>query len=211
VIDSTAGTIFPDINGNPAALLGTWTSKTANVTTFATASNQSIANGGITVTPVIEEGECQAWIHISESLLGPVNVIITAFDPEGTVTFDVIVNEPTPTPPPETPTPTPPNQLNLWADIDCDDDVNPVDSLKVLRADAGLSVSQESACPTPGESMDVIWDSENTNEMWGDADCNDSLDPVDSLKILRFDAGLFYIQQEPCPDIGAEVLIPVQS
>jgi hypothetical protein len=56
----------------------------------------------------------------------------------------------------------------------------------------------------------VIWDTQSTNEKWGDADCSGSLNPVDSLKVLRFDAGLFYIQQEPCPDIGAEVLIPQQ-
>jgi hypothetical protein len=156
------------------------------------------------------DGECQAWIHVSESLLGPVNVLITAYDPEGTVTFDVIINEPTPVPPPVTPSPTPANQAELWADVDCSDDVSPVDSLKVLRADAGLSVSQGTACPSMEEMVHVIWDSEATDEAWGDADCNDQLDPVDSLKILRFDAGLFYIQQEPCPDIGAEVLVPQQ-
>jgi hypothetical protein len=220
VIDSTAGTIFPDINGNPAAQLGTWTSKTADVTTFLAsdtaaatpAYNDPIAAGGHSVLPLIatDPDECQAWIHITESLLGPVNVIVTAYDPEGTVTFDVIVNEPTPTPGPETPAPTPANQANLWADIDCDSDINPVDSLKMLRADAGLSVAQDADCPDPGTAMDVIWDGLTTNEKWGDADCSGALDPVDSLKVLRFDAGLFYIQQEPCPDIGAEVLIPQQ-
>ena len=146
----------------------------------------------------------------TESLLSPVNVIVTAYDPEGTVTFDKIVNEPTPTPVPETPTPTPANQQNLWADIDCNSDVNPVDSLKVLRADAVLSVSQDANCPAPSTDLNVQWDGQSTNEKWGDADCSNSLNPVDSLKVLRFDAGLFYIQQEPCPDIGAEVLIPQQ-
>ncbi|HEY5624967.1 MAG TPA: hypothetical protein VIT93_00610, partial [Dehalococcoidia bacterium] len=100
--------------------------------------------------------------------------------------------------------------LNLWADIDCNSDVNTVDSLKVLRADAGLSVSQDASCPAPSTDLNVQWDGQSTNEKWGDADCSGSLDPVDYLKILRFDAGLFYIQQEPCPDIGAEVLIPQQ-
>ncbi len=208
-IDSSDGIIFPNVNGDPAALLGTWTTKTADVTTFATAANTTIALGGLTA-PTIVTGECQAWIHITESLLSPVNVIVTAYDPEGTVTFDKIVNAPTPTPPPATPSPTPANQQNLWADLDCDSDVNPVDSLKMLRADAGLSVPQNASCPAPGTSLDVIWDTQSTNEKWGDADCSGSLDPVDSLKVLRFDAGLFYIQQEPCPDIGAEVLIPQQ-
>jgi hypothetical protein len=197
-IDSPNGIIFPDGNGNAAALLGSWTTKTADVTTYVVGD------------------ECQAWIHISNSLLSPVNVIVTAFDPEGTVTFDKIINEPTPVPTapptdaPATPSPTPANQMNLWADIDCNFDVNPVDSLKMLRADAGLSVSQDADCPLPGTDLDIIWDSLTTNDKWGDADCSGSLNPVDSLKVLRFDAGLFYIQQEPCPDIGQEVLIPQQ-
>ncbi|MEX2390972.1 MAG: hypothetical protein WD904_05185 [Dehalococcoidia bacterium] len=209
LIDSPNGVIFPDANGIPAALLGTWTSKTADVTTFDTNG----ADSALTITPVQVDGECQAWIHISESLLGPVNVIVTAFDPEGTVTFDVIINEPTPaptTPPPVTPSPTPANQPNLWADIDCDDVVNPVDSLKVLRHDAGLSITQEAPCPDAGESVLVVWDADSENEDWGDADCSGGVDPIDSLKILRYDAGLFYIQQEPCPDIGEEVLISAQ-
>jgi len=216
LIDSSAGTIFANINGDPAALLGTWTTKTADVTTFDAGASATIALGGLKVLPLLHnatddtDDECQAWIHITESLLGPVNVIVTAYDPEGTVTFDIIVNEPTPTPVPETPTPTPANQGNLWADIDCSTGVNPVDSLKMLRADAGLSVAQGADCPAPSTAMNVIWDSQSTNEKWGDADCNGSVDPVDSLKVLRFDAGLFYIQQEPCPDIGAEVLIPQQ-
>ena len=216
LIDSSAGTIFANVNGDPAALLGTWSSKTADVTTFDAGASATIALGGLKVLPLLHnatddaDDECQAWIHITESLLGPVNVIVTAYDPEGTVTFDTIVNEPTPTPAPETPTPTPANQQNLWADIDCSGGVNPVDSLKMLREDAGLSVAQGADCPEPGTDLIVIWDSESTNDKWGDADCSGSLDPVDSLKVLRFDAGLFYIQQEPCPDIGAEVLIPQQ-
>lgn len=214
----SSGIIFPDINGNPAADLtgGSWTTKSADVITFdsAAAVNAAIADGGLTVLPRQQssppDDECQAWIHISESLLNPVNVIVTAYDPEGTVTFDTIVNEPATPTPPVSPSPTPANQANLWADIDCSGEVNPVDSLKMLRADAGLSVAQDANCPDPGTAMTVIWDSQSTDEKWGDADCSDALDPVDSLKVLRFDAGLFYIQQEPCPDIGAEVLIPQQ-
>ena len=36
----------------------------------------------------------------------------------------------------------------------------------------------------------------------GDVDCDDDVDSVDSLKILRFVAGLPFGQTEPCPDIG---------
>ncbi len=202
VIDSPNGIIFPNADGHPAALLGTWGGRLAATYTFDT------ADSALTITPTLSDDECQAWIHITESLLQPVNVLVIAYDPEGTVTFDKIVNAPTPTP--EPPSPTPANQQNLWADIDCDNNVNPVDSLKILRADAGLSVSQSANCPTPGGDLNVQWGGLSTNEKWADADCSGGLDPADSLKILRFDAGLFYIQQEPCPDIGAEVLIPQQ-
>ena len=43
---------------------------------------------------------------------------------------------------------------------------------------------------------------------WGDVDCSDAVDPVDSLKILRFDAGLSVEQEELCPVLGDLVVIP---
>jgi len=43
----------------------------------------------------------------------------------------------------------------LWADTDCSGAVNPIDSLKVLRHDAGLSVSQTAGCPGVGTSVTV--------------------------------------------------------
>ena len=42
----------------------------------------------------------------------------------------------------------------------------------------------------------------------GDVDCRDGVTPVDSLKVLRHDAGLSVQQDEPCPDIGTEAAIP---
>lgn len=97
IIESPNGTIFPDINGNeaegPVAVVAA-DDKSATTHTFDTAVNNTIANGGITVDsgPDFDSGECQAWIHVSESLLEPINVIVRAFDPEGEVTFDVVVN-----------------------------------------------------------------------------------------------------------------------
>ena len=134
------------------------------------------------------------------------------------MTFDKLINRPTPPPtapptasPPPTDPPPPPTQQNLWADIDCSTKVGPVDALKLLRVDAGLDISQEANCPAPNTDVDLIWDGQNTNEKWGDADCSGSIvTPVDALKVLRFDAGLFSVQNEPCPDIGQEILIPLQ-
>lgn len=110
---------------------------------------------------------------------------------------------PSPTP---SPTPTPVASGLLWADVDCSNDVGPVDSLKLLRFDAGLSVAQSSPCPVLGVSVGVTVASV-PQYLWGDADCSDAVDPVDALKVLRFDAGLSVSQAGGCPDIGSPVLI----
>ena len=39
----------------------------------------------------------------------------------------------------------------------------------------------------------------------GDVDCGTNVTPVDSLKVLRHDAGLSVQQDEPCPDIGTVI------
>ncbi len=39
----------------------------------------------------------------------------------------------------------------------------------------------------------------------GDVDCGGNVTPVDSLKVLRHDAGLSVLQDEPCPDIGTVI------
>jgi hypothetical protein len=44
--------------------------------------------------------------------------------------------------------------------------------------------------------------------LWGDIDCSNQLpDPVDSLKLLRFDAGLTVSQGPGCPGLGNEVVV----
>jgi hypothetical protein len=112
--------------------------------------------------------------------------------------------------PSATPTPTPsaspaPGQEVVWADNNCTiAPPDPVDSLLVLRADAGLD-AETGACPEMGAQVDV---QDASLHLWGDVDCSgDPPDPVDSLKILRFDAGLSVAQAGGCPLMGAEVLI----
>ncbi len=221
-IDSTTGTISPDVNGNsaegPAASVAA-DLKSAVTHTFDTSPpDTSVQNGGIVVEPVMVTGECQAWIHVSESLHNQVNVIVTAFDPEGTVTFDTKDINPTPVPTPvptavptASPSPTPvPTQSNLWADVDCNGHVGPPDSLKVLQFDAGQVPGKGANCPAAGASVDVWQDANHWVLKWGDADCNGSVNQVDSLKILQFDAGYTPQQQGLCPAIGSVVQIPVQ-
>jgi hypothetical protein len=152
-IDSPDGIIFPDGNGNdaegPVAVVAA-DKKSADTHTFDTGDG---GNAEITL-PTIEAGECQAWIHISSSLLGTVNVIVIAHDPEGTVTFDTVINEPTPVPTPE-PTPEPPPP-HLFGDNDCDGDVDLIDQQAILRFVAGMSpIAQEEPCPDVGDNVTI--------------------------------------------------------
>ncbi|MCH7952675.1 MAG: hypothetical protein IIC25_02190 [Chloroflexi bacterium] len=117
---------------------------------------------------------------------------------------------PTPTPVGQTPSPTPTaspaptgGQSVTWADNNCKDGVNPVDSLFVLRGDAGLSANTNE-CPPMGASIEVLNASQHT---WGDVDCKDGMTPVDSLKILRYDAGLSVSQEAGCPAMASMVTI----
>lgn len=88
------------IDGNPAggipiddaAQLGSITNGgyQADVVTFDT---DDAANAAITVDDFIAvDGECQAWVKLSNSLLGIINIKVTAWDPEGTITWDVLVD-----------------------------------------------------------------------------------------------------------------------
>jgi hypothetical protein len=46
--------------------------------------------------------------------------------------------------------------LHLWGDVDCSEDPpDPIDSLKILRFDAGLSVAQAAGCPEMGEAITI--------------------------------------------------------
>ncbi len=105
---------------------------------------------------------------------------------------------------PATPTPTTaPSQQVIWADNNCKDGVNPVDSLFVLRGDAGLP-ADTGVCPDMGASIEIL---NASPHIWGDVDCTGGMSPVDSLKILRFDAGLDATQAEGCPGMGTSVTI----
>ena len=78
-----------------------------------------------------------------------------------------------------------------------------MDSLLTLRHDAGLS-ADTGDCPDMGETVDV---SGASLHPWGDVDCSGAVDPIDSLKLLRSDAGLSVTQADGCPEIGSTVQI----
>jgi hypothetical protein len=104
---------------------------------------------------------------------------------------------PTPVPTPS-PTPAPTAVPGAFGNVDCGGGITSIDSLKVLRFTASLSVAQFE--PPPCEDMGTMtgW-----NELQGDVDCDGSVTSIDSLKLMRHVAGLSVAQSEPCPNIGS--------
>jgi hypothetical protein len=86
-----------------------------------------------------------------------------------------------------------------FGDVDCNGQVNSVDSLKILRYGASLSYSQNNPCPDIGSGTLP------NGKKQGDIDCKGIVTSVDALKILRYGATLPYSQNEPppCPNIGS--------
>ncbi len=65
-----------------------------------------------------------------------------------------------------------------------------------------------SSADAPGDLSSIVQPRGVEGIIQGDVDCGKSVTPVDSLKILRHDAGLSVQQDEPCPDIGTLAAIP---
>jgi hypothetical protein len=82
-------------------------------------------------------------------------------------------------------------------DVNCDNSVNSIDSLLILRHVAGLSVNQNQPCPGIGTVLTLAG-------VFGDVDCTGVVNSIDALKVLRAAAGLSVQQNEPppCTDIG---------
>ena len=91
----------------------------------------------------------------------------------------------------------------VWGDNNCSQQVDPVDSLFVLRGDAGLPTNTGD-CPNMGQDIEVL---NASPHIWGDVDCGGAMTPVDSLKTLRFDAGLSVSAEDGCPEMGSTVTI----
>ena len=83
-------------------------------------------------------------------------------------------------------------------DVDCDNIVNAVDALKVLRFGASLNVAQSEPCPDIGTVLTLAG-------VFGDIDCTGVVNAVDALKLLRYGAALSVQQNEPppCTDVNS--------
>lgn len=94
------------------------------------------------------------------------------------------------------------SSVTVKGDLDCDGSVNPIDSLLLLRHDAGLSVNLPSGCQTIGSTVGSAARSPAAVHPKGDMNCNGSVNPIDSLLLLRHDAGLNVNLPAGCDAIG---------
>ncbi|HUF53211.1 MAG TPA: hypothetical protein VMR52_05485 [Dehalococcoidia bacterium] len=103
-----------------------------------------------------------------------------------------------------TPEPTPFAPQKKWGDWNCSGQADPVDSLLTLRYDAGLGTNTGDECPSLGDIIQVAV-AGSVGRTWGDVDCSGAVDPIDALKLLRFDAGLSVTLGSDCPTIGSDI------
>jgi len=105
--------------------------------------------------------------------------------------------------PTATPTPVPTGEPQLaQGDNDCDGDTDSVDALKGLQHLAAINFSQEPGCPALGGALPAAAPAGDPPDVFGDVDCDNDIDAVDALKILRNLAALSVSQNEPCTNIG---------
>jgi len=99
-----------------------------------------------------------------------------------------------------TETPVPP--LEAPGNVDCDQDVDAVDALHILRYVAQLPSMVPDNCPDVGATPAPMSLAGDGSQMRGDVDCDDDVDAVDALRILRYVAGLNPNLPDGCPPIG---------
>ncbi len=133
---------------------------------------------GVTFDVILFEGSNDVKIQYADTFFGDTDADLTEENRGGTATVGITkdgttglqysANEmvltdglavlfttgglPTPTPTP-TPEPTATPEPQVKGDVDCNGNVDPVDSLKLLRYDAGLSVPQEPGCTPVGADL----------------------------------------------------------
>ncbi len=127
----------------------------------------------------------------------------------GALAMGVISGTPTPTPTPDptptpTPTPTPaPTPTPTHAPTPAPTATRtptPAPTMTPSPAPTPTATPAPTPSPTPEPTPDGM--------LWGDDDCNTSVDPVDALGVLRNVARLSAVQQtEPCPDVGSGIQV----
>ena len=172
--------------------------QTAQTTRVSLDSLGGEANGGSSSPAISSDGRFVAFDSVATNLVpGDNNGVRDIFVHDRGI-------EPTPTPSP-TATPAPANAL--WGDDDCNGAVAAVDALKNLQHVADIEFTQNDPCFPLGETVGVS-PAGVTDYLWGDVDCDQDVDAVDALAILRSIAAFPPLETGPdCPDIGAPVIV----
>ena len=97
----------------------------------------------------------------------------------------------------------------LKGDNNCDGAANALDALSGLQFVAGLPVNQEEGCQQLGEPVGVAASPAGDAAVFGDIDCDEDVDAVDSLLILTFVAGLPVNLPQGCAAL--ETAVPAAS
>ena len=138
--------------------------------------------------------------------------------------YNITGNVPTPTPGPTvTPGPTAPatpaptgtpggGTLITFGNLDCDEDgITSRDNQALLRnVLSQAALSQTKPCPDIGNPTGVAVPAGTQQLAWGDLDCDGEISSRDNQALLRnvlTQAALS--QTEPCPDIGADVIVEI--
>ncbi len=100
----------------------------------------------------------------------------------------------------------PPPRQTTWGDTDCSGAVAAIDALKTLQEVAGLPYGQTVPCFTLGSTVGVS-PAGFTQRTWGDVDCDQDVDSVDALGIIRSVAARPVNQQPGCQTIGRPVTV----
>ena len=97
----------------------------------------------------------------------------------------------------------------VWGDLDCDSEISSRDNQALLRnVLTQAALSQTEPCPDIGSAPGITVPAGSEPLAWGDLDCDGEISSRDNQALLRnvlTQAALS--QTEPCPDIGAEVLL----
>jgi hypothetical protein len=203
LIDDGDGGLIVDgeanVTGVPADL-----GEVVTTETFDTVAQPSLAKD------TLFDGECQSWVEVRATVQSEVNLVVTAFDPEGTIDFDVILNQDddndgVPNDSDNCPVNFNPDQNDADDDGDGDacDTEGPPGSADCSDGDDndgdGLTDDQDPDCiPTPTPAPDL------QEVVWGDWNCDGDVNIGDAVANARASIDLSYTNN--CDlDIGDEV------
>jgi hypothetical protein len=103
------------------------------------------------------------------------------------------------------------NDPAIWGDIGCDEQLNGIDALQVLRYTSAVGFwPANGVCHERLIHFDSVVYVDGVLRTWADVDCGGSINAVDALKILRASSTLPVSQTEPCPDPGTLVEVSYQ-